>query len=64
MQSKLNKKTLVIMISNYYKNNSIELYDLDKDPYESVNLNLSEPKIADKLLKKLNNWKTEINAID
>ena len=40
----------------YSKEKPIELYDLEKDPKERVNLAKELPKITVKLLNKLTEW--------
>ena len=41
----------------YSKEKPIELYDLEKDPKERVNLAKELPKITDELLNRLTEWK-------
>ncbi len=48
---------------DYLDDNSIELYDLEKDPYEENNLAETDKKLTKKLLNELNAWKKEIHAI-
>ena len=48
---------------DFYDKNKVELYDLEKDPYETNNLVSSEEKLTESLHKKLNGWKTNVNAI-
>lgn len=44
---------------NWYKEGRTELYDISKDPSESIDLSKAEPEITAQLLKKLNNWKSK-----
>jgi uncharacterized sulfatase len=39
-----------------------ELYDLDKDPGETVDLSLSMPEILDELRTELHRWRREVDA--
>ena len=47
---------------DFYEQNRVELYDLSKDPGETHNIINEKPKVAKKLLDKLNKWKKEINV--
>lgn len=49
---------------NYYDKNKIELYNIEKDPFEQNNIAEQEPELAKLLLHRLNAWKKEINAFD
>jgi arylsulfatase A-like enzyme len=49
---------------DYYDSGDLELYDLEKDPYETTNLAEKDKKLTKKLLKEINTWKKEINAIE
>ncbi len=49
---------------NYLDDNTTELYDLEKDPYEQDNIADENKKLAEKLLKQLDDWKKEINAVE
>jgi arylsulfatase A len=46
----------------FYEDNSVELYDLSKDPGETNNLSVQQKTTADQLLKELNDWKVRMNA--
>jgi len=46
----------------FYEDNHIELYNLEKDISEKNNLAKQEPKIAGDLLKQLHNWRKEVQA--
>ena len=48
---------------NYLDDNTLELYDLEKDPYEEHNLAKEDKKLAKKLLDELDEWKKEIHAV-
>ncbi len=57
----------VIRLGNYklhhfLDDNRIELYDLQKDPYEKNNIEKENPTITSKLDKMLTDWKVEVNA--
>ncbi|MCF6332716.1 MAG: sulfatase [Draconibacterium sp.] len=59
----------VIRVGNYklhhfLDDDRIELYDLEKDPYEKNNIAKESPDITSKLDKKLSNWKKEVNAAE
>ncbi|WP_152286844.1 sulfatase [Flavicella marina] len=42
---------------HFYETNTVELYDLSSDLSEEYNIATQQPEVADKLLKKLNQWK-------
>ncbi|MEQ1829500.1 MAG: sulfatase [Pirellula sp.] len=46
----------------YFEDNRVELYDLEKDPIESRNLADELPDEAKRLLAKLQQWRTDIKA--
>ena len=46
----------------YFENNDIELYNLEKDISESNNLAGSNPEKVDELLKILESWREEVGA--
>lgn len=46
-----------LKLIHFYESNTIELYDLSVDNSEQYNLAEEQPKAANKLLKKLNQWK-------
>ena len=48
---------------DFYDKNKVELYNLKTDPYETNNLVSLENELSKVLYEKLNNWKTEVNAI-
>lgn len=48
---------------DYYDQQKLELYNLKSDPYEQNNLVSTDDKLAKKLHKKLNSWKSDVNAI-
>ncbi len=48
---------------DYYDQKKIELFNLQKDPYEENDLSKKNTKTTKKLYKKLNYWKKDINAI-
>lgn len=45
---------------HWYESNRIELYDMDKDPYESNDLTNKKPKLTSDLLASLNLWKSKM----
>jgi arylsulfatase A-like enzyme len=47
---------------DWYQNNKVELFDLSKDIGENNDLSKSKPEVTTRLLKKLRDWKKEINA--
>ena len=47
---------------HYYEDNTNELYDLDKDPFEQKNVVAEFPKISQNLYNQLQNWLTSVNA--
>ena len=47
---------------HYYEDNINELYDIESDPYEKINLADSNPKETNRLSKKLMDWLQEVNA--
>lgn len=49
------------LIENY-EDNSLELYNLETDISERINLTETQPKITKKMYRKLNAWKEETNA--
>lgn len=46
----------------YFENNDIEVYNLQKDPGEKHNLINTYPEKAEQLLKELNDWRERIGA--
>lgn len=42
---------------NWYKEGRTELYDISKDPSESLDLSKQKPELTAQLLKELNTWK-------
>jgi len=44
---------------HWYESNRIELYDIDKDPYERNDLATKNPRLASTLLAHLNSWKAK-----
>lgn len=46
----------------FYDTGELELYDLSKDLSEKENLKDSEPEFTERLLNKLENWRTSVNA--
>lgn len=46
----------------YYENNSVQLFDLKEDLGEQNDISASNPKMTNKLRKKLHRWRTSINA--
>ena len=46
----------------FYDTGELELYDLSKDLSEKENLKDSEPELTERLLNKLENWRTSVNA--
>lgn len=47
----------------YYDLKKVELYNLNSDPYEKVNLAKREETLLQNLYEKLNQWKDKVNAI-
>lgn len=47
---------------HYYENNSNELYDLELDPFEQINLANSFPDVSENLYTALKTWLTEVDA--
>jgi len=47
---------------HYYEDNSNELYNLDKDPFEQKNVAAEFPRISENLNTQLQNWLTSVNA--
>ncbi|MDP5169028.1 MAG: sulfatase [Bacteroidia bacterium] len=47
---------------HYYEDDSQELYDLDKDPYEQTNVAANFPDIRSDMSQKLTTWLTEVQA--
>lgn len=46
----------------FYDEGRVELYNIEKDPYETVELSMQEPDRAAELLKKLRGWKKDISV--
>ncbi len=46
----------------YFENNTVQLFNLKKDPGEHYDLSGSEPDKVDELRKLLHRWRNEINA--
>lgn len=49
-------------LHHFLDNNKLELYDLDKDPYEQHNLVSEKPGLVQELKAQLDNWKREVGA--
>lgn len=47
----------------WYKEGRYELYNIEKDISETIDISKDKPKISKKLLKKLRNWRKEVNAV-
>ncbi len=47
---------------NFYENNKTEMYNLREDPLESRDLASSEPDVARRLLKQLNDWRKSVHS--
>ena len=50
-------------LHHYFEDKGLELYDLNQDIGESNNLAESKPDVLNKLLKKLNDWRENSNAV-
>jgi len=50
-------------LHHYFEDGGLELYDLSQDIGESNNLAESKPDVLNKLLKKLNDWRENSNAV-
>lgn len=48
---------------DYYDQQKLELYNLEKDPYEEDNLADKMPELTQKLLNQINDWKKSVHAI-
>ncbi len=46
----------------YFDDDSVELYDLEQDLGEEKNLATEQPEVADRLLKRLHDWRADVNA--
>ena len=46
----------------YYEDNAIELYNLDKDITERINLAEKEPEMVQELIQAMDNWIVQIGA--
>ncbi|SOE20779.1 Arylsulfatase A [Spirosomataceae bacterium TFI 002] len=49
-------------LHHYFEDGELELYDLNNDLGERINLAQSNPKKADELYKVLDKWRNEVNA--
>ncbi len=49
-------------LHHYFEDNALELYDLNNDPGERINLAKSNPGKAQELFLVLDNWRSEIKA--
>lgn len=47
---------------DFYLQNRVELYDVSKDPSESVNIASEHPEIVKRMMSDLNAWRTELNV--
>ena len=47
----------------HYESGATELYNLQQDPSEKVNLHQSHPKIAQQLNSRLDQWLKDVNAV-
>jgi arylsulfatase A-like enzyme len=43
---------------HWYESNGIELYNIEKDPYERNNLVPKKPRLTSNLMANLNSWKS------
>jgi arylsulfatase A-like enzyme len=50
-------------LHHYFEDDSLELYDLNNDPGERINLANSKPDLVKKLYEKLENWRKETSAV-
>lgn len=50
-------------LHHYFEDNGLELYDLNNDPGERINLANSKPGLVKKLYEKLENWRKETSAV-
>jgi arylsulfatase A-like enzyme len=46
----------------YFENNTVQLFDLKTDPGEQNDLSGENPELTGRLLKKLYQWRTKVNA--
>ena len=51
-----------IFILEYFENNSVQLFNLAKDPGEQNDLARTEPKKAAELLATLRDWRKKVSA--
>ena len=49
-------------LHRYYEDNAIELYNLDKDITERINLAEKEPEMVQELIQAMDNWIVQIGA--
>lgn len=49
-------------LHHYFEDDGLELYDLQNDPGERINLADAKPEIAKKLYEKLDNWRKATSA--
>lgn len=47
---------------HFHEDDRLELYHLAEDPHEDMNLANRNPKLANRLLKRMNEWRTEVAA--
>lgn len=47
---------------DFYRQNRIELYDLQKDPGETNNLAAQKPELVKELMAKVENWRKEVGV--
>ena len=47
---------------NWYDDDSVELYNLKKDPSEKIDLAAEQPELADRMKRKLKKWLTDVDA--
>ncbi|MCT4646677.1 MAG: sulfatase [Carboxylicivirga sp.] len=48
---------------HFWEDESIKLFDLEKDPYEKINIANEKPELAQKLLSEMNKYITEVDAV-
>jgi arylsulfatase A-like enzyme len=46
----------------FFEDGKLELYNLDKDPFESINLAEAKPEKSAQLLKKMADWRKSVDA--
>ncbi|WP_339751724.1 sulfatase [Algoriphagus aquimarinus] len=49
-------------LHQYFEDGGLELYDLENDPSESINMAVSNPRRTAELLKKLEAWRSKFGA--